>query len=232
MSRRLTLNLGLRYELDTPPVQVLNWTSSIRPFVGCTVDTCEQSQLFPTAPPGLVFPGDRGVPRGLVPADKTNFGPRVGFAYDVFGNGRTAFRGAYALFYDYTGAIVSATVNQTLPYVVPIDLPSPPTFTDPYRGRTDPFPLNFDPNNPQFVYPTQAYSVSPNFKNGRVHEFNLNIQQQLGSDWFVQVGYYGKLGRNLSDDHEGTRRSSVPARPKPMCSPGVHSSLSSTVASG
>ena len=203
VSRRLTLNLGLRYELDTPPVQVLNWTSSIRPFVGCTVATCQQSKLFPTAPPGLVFPGDPGVPRGLVPADKTNFGPRIGFAYDLFGNGRTAIRGAYALFYDYTGAIVSATVNQTLPYVVPIDLPSPPSFTDPYRGRTDPFPLKLDLSNPQFVYPTQAYSVGPNFKNGRVHEFNLNIQQQLGSDWFVQVGYYGKLGRNLSDDHEG-----------------------------
>ena len=203
INRRLTLNLGLRYEIDTPPVQVLDWTSSIRPFVGCSITTCQQSRLFPTAPPGLVFPGDPGVPRGLVPADKTNFAPRIGFAWDPFGDGRTSVRAAYGIFYDYTGAIVSATVNQTLPYVVPIDLPSPPSFVDPYRGRTDPFPLHLDLKNPQFVYPTQAYSVSPNFKNGYIQGFNLNVQRQIGSDWLIQVGYYGKVGHKLSDDHEG-----------------------------
>ena len=201
VSRRLTLNLGLRYELDTPPVQVENWTSSIRPNVGCSTD-CEQSKLFPTAPPGLVFPGDPGVPRGLVPADKSNFGPRIGFAWDPTGNGRTSIRGAYAIFYDYTGAIVSATVNQTEPYVLPISF-TPPSFVDPYQGQTDPFPLHLDLNNPQFVYPMQAYSVSPDFKNGRIHEYNFNIQRQFGSDWLTQIGYYGKIGRDLSDDHEG-----------------------------
>jgi len=203
VNRRLTFNLGLRYELDTPPVQVLNNTSTIRPDVGCSVSTCEQSKLFPTAPPGTVFPGDPGVPRGLFPADKSNFGPRVGFAWDPIGNGRTSIRGAYAIFYDYTGAIVSATVNQTEPYVLPISLSSPPSFVNPYQGQTDPFPLHLDLSNPQFVYPVQAYSVSPNFKNGRIQEFNLNVQHQFGSDWLAQVGYYGKLGRNLSDDHEG-----------------------------
>ncbi len=202
LNRRLTLNFGLRYELNTPYVQVHDWTSTIRPYVGCTTD-CARSSKFPTAPLGLVYPGDSGVPRGLIPTDKNNFAPRIGFAWDPNGTGRTAIRGAYAVFYDYTGAIISATVNQTLPYVLPISLPSPPSFSNPWQGRQDPFPYKADLNNPSFVYPTQAYSVSRDFRDGYIQQFNLNLQHQFGPDWVVQAGYYGRLGRKLSSNHEG-----------------------------
>jgi hypothetical protein len=203
VTSRLTLNLGLRYELDTPPIQLQDQTATIRPFVGCTLSNCQQSVKFPTAPPGLVYPGDRGVPRGLVPADKTNFQPRVGFAFDPIGKGKTSIRGGFGLFYDYTGAIVSATVNQTLPYVVPLSVPSPPSFSNPYAGTTDPFPYTLDLSNPAFIYPTQQYSLNSDFKNGYIEGYNLNVQQQLGADIILQVGYYGKTGHKLSDDHEG-----------------------------
>lgn len=203
VSRKLTLNLGLRYELDTLPIQLQNQTATIRPFVGCSITTCQQSTIFPTAPPGLVYPGDKGVPRGLVPADKTNFQPRVGFAFDPRGDGRTSIRGAYGIFYIYTGAILSATVNQTLPYVLPFNLANPPSFSDPFQGRTDPFPYSVNPSNPQFIYPTQAYSVASNFKNGYIQEYDFNVQHQIGRDIVMQIGYYGSIGRKLSDDHEG-----------------------------
>lgn len=200
---RLTLNLGLRYELDTPPIQLQNQTATIRPDVGCAPGVCQQSTIFPTAPPGLVYPGDKGVPRGLVPADKTNFQPRIGFAFDPTGTGKTSIRGAYGIFFEYTGAIISATVNQTLPYVVPLSVPSPPSFSDPYAGTIDPFPYTVDLNNPAFIYPTQQYSLASDFKNGFVEGYNFNIQQQFGSDVVFQIGYYGKSGHRLSDDHEG-----------------------------
>jgi hypothetical protein len=199
---RLTLDLGLRYELDTPPIQLQNQTATIRPYVGCTITTCEQSTVFPTAPPGLVYPGDKGVPRGLVPADKTDFQPRVGFAFDPTGHGTTSIRGAYGIFFDYTGAIVSATVNQTLPYVVPLSVPNPPSFTNPYQGKVDPFPYTVNLSNPSFIYPTQQYSVVSNFKNSYIEGYNFNIQQQIGPDIVATVGYYGKSGHRLSDDHE------------------------------
>ncbi len=202
VNRRLTLNVGVRYELNTPYVQVHDWTSSIRPYVGCAAD-CARSTIFPTAPAGLVFPGDPGVPRGLIATDKNNFAPRVGFAWDPFGRGRTAIRGAYAIFYDYTGAIVSATVNQTLPYVLPISLDAPPSFSNPWQGRQDPYPHRLNRANPVFIYPVQAYSVSKDFRDGYIQQFNLNVQHQFGSDWVVQVGYYGRLGRKLSANHEG-----------------------------
>jgi hypothetical protein len=209
VNRRLTLNLGLRYELNTPYVQVHDWTSTIRPYVGCTTD-CAQSTKFPTAPPGLVYPGDPGVPRGLIPTDKNNFAPRFGIAWDPTGTGRTAVRTAYGVFYDYTGAIISATVNQTLPYVLPISLPSPPSFSDPWRGRQDPFPYAADPKNPVFAYPTQAYSVNRDFRDGYIQQFNFNVQHQFGQDWIVQAGYYGRLGRKLSSNHEGNPAAYVP----------------------
>jgi hypothetical protein len=190
VSRRLTLNLGLRYELNTPWVQVFDHTATIR--------FGQQSQIFPTAPPGLVYPGDPGVPRGLYPTDKNDFSPRFGFAYDLFGNGRTAIRGGYGIFYTYSGAIISSTVNQTPPYILPLSFPSPYSLADPYRGRVNPFPYVVDTSNPRYVYPTQQYSVDPDFKNGYVQQFNLNVQHQFGSDLVIQTGYVGRLSRKLT----------------------------------
>jgi hypothetical protein len=197
ISRRLTLNIGLRYELNTPWVQLFDHTATIRPYVGCSGD-CEHSQKFPTAPPGLVYPGDRGVPRGLYPTPKHNFAPRFGFAWDPTGNGRTSIRGAWGLFYTYSGAIISSTVNQTPPYILPLSFPTPFSLSDPYRGRVNPFPYKVDLKNPIYVYPTQQYSVSPDYQDGRVQQFNLNVQHQFGQDLIVQLGYVGRLSRHLT----------------------------------
>ena len=83
VSRRLTLNLGLRYEYAQPKYDTHGRTFSFIPGL--------QSEVFPNAPNGLVFPGDGGAPRGSNFADKTNFSPRFGFAWDVFGMRRQAF---------------------------------------------------------------------------------------------------------------------------------------------
>lgn len=190
VSRRLTLNFGLRYELNTPWVQRYDHTATIRPG--------QQSRIFPTAPPGLLYPGDPGVPRGLYSADKNDFAPRFGFAFDPKGSGRTSIRGAYGVFYTYTGAIISSTVNQTPPYILPLSFPAPFSLSDPYRGRSNPFPYVVDTRNPRFEYPTQQYTVNPDFKNGYVQQFNLNMQHQFGQNWVVQAGYVGRVSRKLT----------------------------------
>ena len=74
---RLTLNLGLRYELPLNWVHPADWWGTFRPG--------QQSRVIPNAPLGMVFPGDPGVPRGLFDTDKNNFAPRIGFAWDPFG---------------------------------------------------------------------------------------------------------------------------------------------------
>ena len=80
LTPRLTLNLGLRYELPFPCYQPQNWWAIFRPG--------EQSVKIPTAPTGLVFPGDPGVPRGQVPTPRFDLAPCFGFAFDVFGDCR------------------------------------------------------------------------------------------------------------------------------------------------
>jgi outer membrane receptor protein involved in Fe transport len=100
---RLTLNLGVRYELDTPLVDSEDRINTFR--LG------QKSTVFPTAPTGIVFPGDTGITRSTYQTDKNNFGPRVGFAWDVLGSGKLSLRGGYGLYYD---TVISETTLQFL----------------------------------------------------------------------------------------------------------------------
>ena len=78
VNSRLTLNLGLRYELPFPSTESHNEVNLFVPGA--------QSTVIPSAPPGLLYPGDPGVPAGLIPTQKTAFAPRFGFAWDPRGD--------------------------------------------------------------------------------------------------------------------------------------------------
>jgi len=97
VTSRLTLNLGLRYELPLPATENKNRVNLFVPGA--------QSKVIPNAPHGLLYPGDPGVPGGLISAEKTAFAPRVGFAWDPRGDAKTVVSAAYGIFYEpyYTG---------------------------------------------------------------------------------------------------------------------------------
>lgn len=93
ITSRLTLNLGLRYEMNLPMVSATDELATFR--------FNQQSTVIPKAPLGQVFAGDQGIPRGMVKRDGNNFNPRIGFAWDPTGKGRTAIRGGYGVLCDF-----------------------------------------------------------------------------------------------------------------------------------
>jgi hypothetical protein len=216
-TRNLTLNYGLRWEAATPWYDTQNKLE--------TVVLGEQSQAFPTAPLGLVVPGDPGIPRTLGPTKYTNFAPRIGFAYapevtdgflgKIFGGaGKTSIRAGYGIFYssieDATGFVevgdapygnyysVSSTELAT-PFV---DRPSGTP-----AGQKFPFvfpPTNVSPKNPDTTFNwAQATPIGGSdyyyYKNKMpyVQEWELSFQRQLGTATVLSVNYVGTVGRQL-----------------------------------
>src|SRR5262249_46705817 len=88
---KVTVNLGLRWDVQTPPTDPFDREA--------TYVAGEQSTVRPTAPTGILFPGDDGIERGIVPARLHHFSPRIGIAWDPWGDGHTAIRASAGVFY-------------------------------------------------------------------------------------------------------------------------------------
>lgn len=183
LSRRFTVNYGLRYEVPSPYTEIHNYQNLWIPG--------RQSVVFPSAPEGLLYPGDPGVPRGLIPTDRAAFAPRVGFAWDVTGTGRWVVTSAYGIFYDpyYTGPggplqdAISAPPYLQTPQV------STPNFADPFNGQ--------NPFNGTFSQDMTLLVLNPHLRLPYAQDWNLNIERAIGSDWLLEVGYIGTKGTKL-----------------------------------
>jgi hypothetical protein len=186
VNRHLTLNLGVRYEYNSPWVQRYGNTTLIIPG--------RQSTKFPTAPPGLVVAGDPGVLDTMWPPDKNNWAPRVGLAWDPTGTGRTVIRSAYGVFYVTAAGVVSSWGENNAPWALSVQF-VPPSMSDPYRAQVNPTP--YDPRRPVFYEPLLVYTVSQNVRDAYVQQWNTNIQHQFGNDLVIQAGYVGKVAHKL-----------------------------------
>lgn len=190
ISRKVTLNLGLRYEVDQPLVSTTDQLQGFRFGV--------QSKVFPTAPLGLMYPGDPGTPRGVIPTQWNNFAPRVGVAFDPFGNGKTAIRAGWGLFYAATLENITGNL-QGQPFLVDVTANVTPNLNTPWANVPggSPFPYTLSHSNPLFSLPLTASYVGENLGMPYVMQYNFTVQQQLTQQWSLQAGYVGNASRKL-----------------------------------
>jgi len=197
LNSHLTLNLGLRYDLTFPYTEIRNRTNLFEPGV--------QSKVIATAPAGLVYPGDPGVPAGLIPTEYRAFAPRVGLAWNPTGSTQWLVRAAYGIFYDpyYNGqGGPLQTPISAPPYLRTAQLMFPGSLSNPFA--------NGNPFASQFAEPMTLLTLSPQLRLPYAQDWNLSIERSLGNDWLLEAGYVGTKGTKLPRFIEGN-----PSLPSP-----------------
>jgi hypothetical protein len=190
---RMTFSAGLRWE---PYFGTVFDNGAISNFVLDNFRRGVKSSVYVNAPAGLIYPGDAGFPDGQTGLNTQwlNFSPRVGLAWDLRGDGRTALRTSYAMNYDYPGAVFQQVAVQAAPFNNRVDLSGNLPFEDPYRnvpgGQQHPVP-NPIPSNVVFPGFGSYSAIDPNINSTRVQSWNLTVEQQVGDTWQASATYLG-----------------------------------------
>jgi hypothetical protein len=191
LTRRLTLNLGLRYDVLTWPIEVFNRQSN-----------------FDIATGQILIAGSGGSSRALIPNDGLNFNPRLGFAYQATADGKTVVRGGFGLFSFLDRGGISNQLAQNPPYSGEQSFSYDQGYRITLSGQTG------SPNNNNSIDATQSlplgtfpksFSLSapenvsvlaalPSNRTPRVAEWNLQVERQLTPNMSLSVGYVGDHG--------------------------------------
>ena len=172
----LTLNLGLRYELQTPLTEATGRLGNFVPELGETI-----------------LSGDPRLPKGMIRTDKNNWGPRVGFALRPFGNDKTVIRGGGGIYYSLeTFNPIRQQLANTFPFLqregfkrvssnrLLLSFQNPyPSSTGELQGLDEPFGLQVNYSTPE------------------IYQYNLTVERELVEDLVLEVGYVGSQGRFL-----------------------------------
>ncbi|MGA7158905.1 MAG: TonB-dependent receptor [Acidobacteriaceae bacterium] len=194
----LTLNLGVRYDVQTAPVDTQHRTAIFQPGT--------QSTVSPLAIPGQLFPGDPGVPAGGTGTNYNHVSPRLGFAYDPFNNGKTVVHGGAGLFFDSVSGNEAVLPQNFQPFAVRetnafthvLSLANIYS-TDPqdFAGGVSPFPFVYSPTNPRYVSPAQLVFIQKGMRWPYNTQVNFGIQQQLARELVLSINYVGAFSRKL-----------------------------------
>ena len=205
VSRRLTLNFGLRFEpyeyfSDTKDrnqtFDLRNYRKGIR------------SKVFLNAPPGLLYHGDADPGGGVIggpvaKSDWNNLAPRIGFAWDPFGDGKTSIRSGWGLYYDAPLLFGSNNANNVSPFSYST-LFFDGALDAPYRGResSNRFPLTkFGPDSP-FDSPLETIVLDGAYVTASTQQWNFTIERELVRDTRLRIGYVGSKSTHLKGEYD------------------------------
>jgi hypothetical protein len=213
----LTLNYGLRWD------RMEYWSEKYNQIP--TFIPGEQSVVYPNAPVGLVYVGDKGVPNTLVPSSN-RFSPRIGLAYSpgwkngflsklTGGPGKTSIRAGFGIYYSVIEGNTMAIDEPQPPYGLSYTSPGPPLFATPFMTAANgsftgnPFPLTFPPlnaspshPNPDVTFsefePIAGMTAPPPWNTFPYNEnYFLSIERQLGGNTVLSVSYVGSQAHHL-----------------------------------
>lgn len=192
VSRGLNLDLGVRWEPFFPYREMDGKLAAWRPG--------QRSTRYVNAPTGVVFPLDAGVPWGGFDVAQGNVAPRVGFAWDVMGDGKTSVRGGYGIFFDMPNTIAMNNQSNQAPFGTQVTINGTlnNSFADPWAGTSNPFPGTTTPPS-SVAFPAYANQevYAPGFKNGYVQSWNLTIEREVGMGFIARASYAASKGTAL-----------------------------------
>jgi hypothetical protein len=213
----LTLNWGLRWEL------MQYWSEKYNQVPAMVVG--QQSKVFTTAPVGIVYPSDAGIPNTLAP-QRNRFSPRIGLAYSptkaggllgkiIGGPGETSIRAGFGMYYSVIQGNTLAFDEPQPPYGLSYTSPAPPLFATPFISAADgavhvqPFPLTFPSLQTSVAHPNSSIDFSqfepiagmtgPNPKNTYPYNesYFLSIERQLTGNTMLSFSYVGSEAHHL-----------------------------------
>jgi hypothetical protein len=207
---RLTLNLGLRYDVLTWPVEVENRQANFDLTTGA-----------------LIVAGSNGASRALIPNDYHDFGPRLGFAYQLTNDGKTVVRGGYGLFYFVDRGGIANQLAQNPPFAGLNTVTYAQGFRITFTGALP--TCNPDPNCPasalistnataplpsgsfaglNLAAPTGVGVIAdlPTNLTPMVSEWNLQVQRQVGTNQSVSLAYVGTHGAHLTRNYNANQQ--------------------------
>ena len=194
ITQRLTLNLGFRWDLLTWPYEEHNRQAALNPATGT-----------------IQLAGVSGVPRSIIDNNFNNYAPRVGFAWDPYGNGHTSVRGGYGIFYFLDRGGIDNQLGQQVPFGGSVSYYASQGYRIAFTGQapqgsfnnaaaTAPLPLpgypGFNPNVPPAGI--NIIAVNRTEKTPSVQQYDFQVQQQFGERTVATIGYVGNKSTHLS----------------------------------